>query len=79
MSWAAGWLVTTNVIVDAENGYVAFGSSGALMATTVTGLVLRRIFGPQCSWQASWKAPIPCCSAGAQQSASWRHSSSSSA
>ena len=46
VSWALGWLVTATVIVDAENGYVAFGSSGALVATIVTGLVLRRILGP---------------------------------
>jgi hypothetical protein len=46
MGWALGWLVTANVIVDAENGYVAFGSSGALVATIITGLVLRRILGP---------------------------------
>jgi hypothetical protein len=46
VSWALGWLVTANVIVDAENGYVAFGSSGALLATALTGLVLRRILGP---------------------------------
>jgi hypothetical protein len=46
ISWVLGWLVTANVIVDAENGYVAFGSSGALVATALTGLVLRRILGP---------------------------------
>jgi hypothetical protein len=46
ISWALGWLVTANVIVDAENGYVAFGSSGALVATALTGLVLHRILGP---------------------------------
>jgi hypothetical protein len=46
ISWALGWLVTANVIVDAENGYVAFGSSGALVATALTGPVLRRILGP---------------------------------
>jgi len=46
ISWAIGWLVPANVIVDAENGYVAFGSSGALFATALTGLVLRRILGP---------------------------------
>lgn len=45
ISWAAGWVVTANVIVDAENGYASFGSSGALVATAVTGLVLRRILG----------------------------------
>jgi hypothetical protein len=46
ISWALGWLVTANVIVDTENGYGAFGSSGALVATTLTGLVLRRNLGP---------------------------------
>ena len=45
LSWAVEWLVTANVIVDAENGYVAFGSSGAVVATAVTGLVLRRVLG----------------------------------
>ncbi|MBT2538283.1 hypothetical protein [Arthrobacter sp. ISL-69] len=46
ISWALGWLVTANVIVDAGNGHVAFGSSGALVATALTGVVLRRILGP---------------------------------
>ncbi|MEV7135678.1 hypothetical protein AB0N24_22665 [Arthrobacter sp. NPDC093128] len=46
MSWALGWLVTANVIVDVANGYAAFGSSGALVATALTGLVLRRILRP---------------------------------
>lgn len=60
MSWALGWLVTANVIVDAENGYVAFGSSGALVATAITGLVLRRILGASqrpATGTASAKAP----------------------
>ena len=30
LSWAAGWFVTGNVIVDAERGYAVFGSSGAV-------------------------------------------------
>lgn len=46
VSWALGWLVTANVIVDAARGYIIFGSSGALAVTVVTGLVLRRILGP---------------------------------
>jgi hypothetical protein len=29
MGWALSWLVTANVIVDAENGYVAFGAPAA--------------------------------------------------
>ena len=41
LSWGIGWLVTANVIVDAERGFHMFGSSGALAATVVTGLVLR--------------------------------------
>jgi len=43
--WALGWTVTANVIVDADRGYVAFGSSGALVVTVITSLVLRRILG----------------------------------
>jgi hypothetical protein len=39
-SWAVGWFITANVIVDAERGYIVFGSSGALLVTVVTGLVL---------------------------------------
>jgi hypothetical protein len=44
-AWVLGWVTTANVIVDADNGYVAFGSSGALVVTAVTGLILRRILG----------------------------------
>lgn len=44
-SWALGWAITANVIVDADRGYVAFGSSGALMVTVITGLVLRIVLG----------------------------------
>jgi hypothetical protein len=43
LSWGIGWLVTANVIVDAERGFHTFGSSGALVATVATGLVLRRL------------------------------------
>ena len=45
LSWAAGWAITANVIIDAEAGYVIFGLSGALVVTIVTGLVIRRILG----------------------------------
>jgi hypothetical protein len=44
-SWALGWLVTASVIVDAERGHAVFGSSGALLVTVLTGLVLRRLLG----------------------------------
>lgn len=39
-AWGLGWLITSNVIVDAERGYVVFGASGALTATILTGLCL---------------------------------------
>src|SRR3954451_6514068 len=41
-AWALGWVVTANVIVDAERGYTVFGASGALLATRITGAVLTR-------------------------------------
>lgn len=43
--WPLGWAITANVIVDAERGYIAFGTSGALVVTVITGLVLRRVLG----------------------------------
>ena len=43
LSWAVGSLITANVIVDAERGYVTFGASGALLVTVATGLALRRV------------------------------------
>jgi hypothetical protein len=36
-----GWLITANVIVDAERGYFTFGISGPLLVTVATGLTLR--------------------------------------
>ncbi|MFE4196768.1 hypothetical protein ACFRJ9_12940 [Paenarthrobacter sp. NPDC056912] len=44
-AWALGWAITANVIVDADHGYIAFGSSGAVVVTVITALVLRRILG----------------------------------
>lgn len=46
-AWALGWFVTSQVIVDADRGYVTFGSSGAVLATLLTGLVLRALVGPR--------------------------------
>jgi hypothetical protein len=41
-SWALAWLVSATVIAaEANNGFVVFGSSGAVVATVLTGLVLR--------------------------------------
>jgi hypothetical protein len=42
-SWSLGWLVTSQVIVDIERGHHVFGSSGALLATILTGLALRQV------------------------------------
>jgi hypothetical protein len=44
-AWALGWVTTANVIIDAGNGYVSFGASGALVVTALTGFALRRILG----------------------------------
>jgi hypothetical protein len=41
--WSLGWLATSAVIVDIERGHHMFGASGALVATILTGLALRRI------------------------------------
>jgi hypothetical protein len=37
--WALGWLVTSQVIVDAERHHAVFGSSGALVVCAVAGLL----------------------------------------
>ena len=42
-AWGLGWFVTANVIVDADRGYVTFGASGAVLATVLTGLFVRRL------------------------------------
>jgi hypothetical protein len=43
VAWALGWLATYETIVDIERGYAVFGSSGALVATVLTGLTLRLV------------------------------------
>jgi len=40
-AWGLGWLTTSHVIVDIERGYAVFGSSGAILATILTGLALK--------------------------------------
>lgn len=47
ISWTGGWIITGLVIVDLDRGYPVFGASGALFATVITGVVLRRIMGPR--------------------------------
>jgi hypothetical protein len=42
-AWALGWLITSEVIVDLDRGHHVFGSSGAIAATVLTGLALRRV------------------------------------
>lgn len=40
--WAAGWLVTSQVIVDADSHHAVFGSSGALLVSALAGLLHAR-------------------------------------
>jgi hypothetical protein len=41
--WALAWLVSAGVLAQqADEGFVVFGASGALVATVLTGLALRR-------------------------------------
>jgi MFS family permease len=47
VSWTAGWLITSAVIVDLDRGHAVFGASGALLVTAVTGVVLRLLLGPR--------------------------------
>jgi hypothetical protein len=43
-SWSLAWLVTYTVVgVHADDGFFVFGSSGALVATIITGLALRAL------------------------------------
>lgn len=44
-AWGLGWWVTSRVIVDAERGYTTFGSSGAVLATLLTGAALPLVLG----------------------------------
>lgn len=46
-SWTVGWFITAQVIVDLDRGHFVFGSSGALVVTVVTGVVLRLLLGPR--------------------------------
>ncbi len=43
-TWSIAWFITSNVIVDVEYGYAIFGSSGALVATTILLFVFPRAF-----------------------------------
>ena len=37
--WAGGWLITSQVIVDAERQHAVFGSSGALAVSALAGVL----------------------------------------
>jgi hypothetical protein len=37
--WALGWLITSQVIVDADRQHAVFGSSGAITVSAVAGLL----------------------------------------
>lgn len=43
--WALGWLVTSQVIVDAGAHHASFGSSGAIVVTALSGLLHPAITG----------------------------------
>ena len=46
--WAGAWWVTVHVIVDAERQHATFGSSGAVVATALAGILYAlRQPGPQ--------------------------------
>lgn len=38
--WALGWLVTSQVIVDADRHHAVFGSSGALLVSAISGVLV---------------------------------------
>lgn len=40
--WAAGWAITSQVIVDADRHHATFGSSGALVTAAVAGVLHAR-------------------------------------
>lgn len=40
--WAGGWLVTSQVIVDADRHHAVFGSSGALLVSLLAGVLVAR-------------------------------------
>ncbi len=45
-SWSVAWLVSWAVIgINADQGFYVFGSSGAVVATVLTGLALRNLTG----------------------------------
>ena len=41
--WTLAWAITALLLVDTERGYVVFGLSGAIVYTTLIGLLLRKI------------------------------------
>ena len=40
ITWGLAWFISANVIVDAEAAYAVFGSTGAIVATALLGLIL---------------------------------------
>jgi hypothetical protein len=38
--WAAGWLITSHVIVDAHRQHAMFGSSGAIAVSAIAGVLV---------------------------------------
>ncbi len=55
--WAGGWLVTANVIVDAERQHALFGSSGALLVSVLAGVLAKRWNGSATSNPSATSTP----------------------
>ena len=46
-TWGLAWLISSVVLAQqSDSGFFVFGSSGAIVATVLTGLVLRRLLTP---------------------------------
>lgn len=42
-TWGFAWLISANVIVDADANYAIFGSTGAITATIILGFFINRL------------------------------------
>lgn len=56
--WALGWLVTSQVIVDADRHHATFGSSGALLVSAVSGALVVARRTAQATTAASIVSPV---------------------
>jgi hypothetical protein len=59
VAWSLGWLTTWAIGVDVESEYAVFGSSGAIVATIITGLALWRLLADGRPTGPAWPALGP--------------------